>query len=170
MSKKIKKIPHITHASFNRSFINTRTRKAALKLYNANFVFSNLIEIRYSINFLIKSTTKNLRKRSPIQTPTKHSQERSLSDLVQETHSQTFNKVKKSLRPSPLLKLKACFSRQVDVVPPQPVAAKVTVLYVAVNLNLRSVFSQKNPRESIRKPPLNLLSILGGFLHEVRLY
>ena len=62
-----------------------------------------------------------------------------LSDLFQGTHSQTFNKVKKSLWPSPLLKLKACFSRQVDVVPPQPVAAKVTVLYVAVHLNLRSV-------------------------------
>ena len=52
-----------------------------------------------------------------------------LSDLFQGTHSQTFNRVKKSLRPSPLLKLKACFSRQVDVGPPQPVAAKVTVLY-----------------------------------------
>ena len=62
-----------------------------------------------------------------------------LSDLFQGTHSQTFNKVKKSLWPSPLLKLKACFFRQVDVVPPQPVAAKVTVLYVAVHLNLRSV-------------------------------
>ena len=59
-----------------------------------------------------------------------------LSSLFQGTHSQTFNKVKKSLWPSPLLKLKACFSRQVDVVPPQPVAAKVTVLYVAVHLNL----------------------------------
>ena len=55
-----------------------------------------------------------------------------LSDLFQGTHSQTFNKVKKSLWPSPLLKLKACFFRQVDVVPPQLVAAKVTVLYVAV--------------------------------------
>ena len=64
-----------------------------------------------------------------------------LSDLFQGTHSQTFNKVKKSLWPSPLLKLKACFSRQVDVVPPQPVAAKVTALYVAVHLNLRSVFA-----------------------------
>ena len=64
-----------------------------------------------------------------------------LSDLFQGIHSQTFNKVKKSLWPSPLLKLKACFSRQVDVVPPQPVAAKVTVLYVAVHLNLRSVVS-----------------------------
>ena len=62
-----------------------------------------------------------------------------LSDLFQGTHSQTFNKVKKSLRPSPLLKLKACFYRQVDVVPPQAVAAKVTVPYVAVHLNLRSV-------------------------------
>ena len=62
-----------------------------------------------------------------------------LSDLFQGNHSQTFNKVKKSLRPSPLLKLKACFSRQVDVVPPQAVATKVTVLYVAVHLNLRSV-------------------------------
>ena len=62
-----------------------------------------------------------------------------LSDLFQGTHSQTFNKVKKSLWPSPLLKLKACFSRQVDVVPPQPVAAKVTVLYVAVHRNLRLV-------------------------------
>ena len=64
-----------------------------------------------------------------------------LSDLFQGTHSQTFNKVKKSLWPSPLLKLKACFFRQVDIVPPQPVAAKVTVLYVAVHLNLRSVFT-----------------------------
>ena len=62
-----------------------------------------------------------------------------LSDLFQGTHSQTFNKVKKSLWPSPVLKLKACFFRQVDVVPPQAVAAKVTVLYVAVHLNLRSV-------------------------------
>ena len=62
-----------------------------------------------------------------------------LSDLFQGTRSQTFNKVKKSLRPSPLLKLKACFSRQVEVVPPQAVAAKVTVLYVAVHVNLRSV-------------------------------
>ena len=62
-----------------------------------------------------------------------------LSDLFQGTHSQTFNKVKKSLRPSPLLKLKACFSRQIDVVPPQAVAAKVTFLYVAVHPNLRSV-------------------------------
>ena len=59
-----------------------------------------------------------------------------LSDLFQGTHSQTFNKVKKSLRPSPLLKLKACFFRQADVGPPQPVAAKVTVLYVAVHLTL----------------------------------
>ena len=40
-----------------------------------------------------------------------------LWDLFQETHSQTFNKVKKSLWPSPLLKLKAWLSRQVDVVP-----------------------------------------------------
>ena len=55
------------------------------------------------------------------------------SDLFQETHSQTFNKVKKSLRRSPLLKLKACFPRHVDVVPPQAVAAKVTVLCVAVH-------------------------------------
>ena len=62
-----------------------------------------------------------------------------LSDLFQGTHSQTFNKVKKSLWPSPLLKLKACFFRQVDVGPPQPVATKVTVLYVTVHLNLRSV-------------------------------
>ena len=66
-----------------------------------------------------------------------------LPDLFQGTHSQTFNKVKKSLRPSPLLKLKACFFRQVDVVPPQAVAAKVTVLYVAVYLNLRSVIKTK---------------------------
>ena len=65
-----------------------------------------------------------------------------LSDFFQGTHFQTFNKVKKSLRPSPLLKLKACFSRQVDVVPPQAVEAKVTVLYVAVHLNLRSVLSK----------------------------
>ena len=64
-----------------------------------------------------------------------------LSDLFQGNHSQTFNKVKKSLRPSPQLKLKACFSRQVDVVPPQAVAFKVTVLYVAVHLNLRSVIT-----------------------------
>ena len=64
-----------------------------------------------------------------------------LSDLFQGTHSQTFNKVKKSLWPSPLLKLKACFPRQVDVVSPQPVAAKVTAFYVAVHLNLRSVFT-----------------------------
>ena len=53
-----------------------------------------------------------------------------LSDLFRGTHSKTFNKVKKSLRPSPLLKLKAYFSRQVDVGPPRPVAAKVIVLYM----------------------------------------
>ena len=64
-----------------------------------------------------------------------------LSDLFRGNHSQTFNKVKKSLRPSPLLKLKACFSRQVDVVPPQAVAAKVTAPSVAVHLNLRSVIT-----------------------------
>ena len=68
--------------------------------------------------------------------------DQTLSDFF---HSQTFNKVKKRLWPSPLLKLKACFSRQVDVVPPQPVAAKVTVLYVAVHLNLRSVVSYFTP-------------------------
>ena len=68
-----------------------------------------------------------------------------LSDLFQGTHSQTFNKVKKSLWPSLLLKLKACFFRQVNVGPSQPVAAKVTVLYVAVHLNLRSVISWVNP-------------------------
>ena len=62
-----------------------------------------------------------------------------LSDLFQGTHSQTFNKVKKSLRPLPLLNVTACFSRQVDIVPPQAVAAKVTDPYVAVYLNLRSV-------------------------------
>ena len=60
-----------------------------------------------------------------------------LSDLFLGTHSQTFHKVKKSFWPSPLLK--ACFFCQVDLVPPQPVAAKVTVLYVAVHLNLRLV-------------------------------
>ena len=64
-----------------------------------------------------------------------------LSDLFQGTYSQTFDKVMKSLWPASLLKLKACFSRQVVVVSPQPVAAKVTVLYVAVHLNLRSVIS-----------------------------
>ena len=42
-----------------------------------------------------------------------------LSDLFQGTHSQIFNKVKKRLWPSPLLKLKACFFRHLDVVPPQ---------------------------------------------------
>ena len=59
-----------------------------------------------------------------------------LSDLFQGTHSQTFNKVKKSPWLSPLLKLKAYFFRHVG--PPQPDAAKVTVLYVAkvANLNL----------------------------------
>ena len=61
-----------------------------------------------------------------------------LSDLFQGTHSRTFHKVKKSVCPSPLLKLKPCFSRRVDVVLPQAVAAKVTVLYVAFHLNLRT--------------------------------
>ena len=65
-----------------------------------------------------------------------------LSDLFQGTHSQTFNKVKKSLRPSPLLKLEPCFSRQIDVVPPQPVAAKVTFLYV---VKVGTVFSARWP-------------------------
>ena len=65
--------------------------------------------------------------------------DKKLSDLFQGTHSQTFNKVKKSLPPLPLLKLTACFSRQVDVILPQAVATKVTDLYVAVHLNLRSV-------------------------------
>ena len=63
-----------------------------------------------------------------------------LSDLFQGTHS---------LEPSIAIKLKKasstvtstetyCFSRLVNVVPPQAAAAKVTVLYVAVHLNLRS--------------------------------
>ena len=55
------------------------------------------------------------------------------------TNIKVDQKLKKSFWPSPLLKLKACFFRQVDLVPPQPVAAKVTVLYVAVHLNLRLV-------------------------------
>ena len=55
-------------------------------------------------------------------------------------------KVKKGLWPSPLLKLKTCFFRQVDIGPSQPVAAKVTVLYAAVHLNLRSEdFSSWSP-------------------------
>ena len=70
--------------------------------------------------------------------------EQKLSDLFQGTHSQTFNKFKKSLWPSPLLKLKTCFSRQVDVIPPQLVAAKVTVFYVTVHLNLKSVLTNIN--------------------------
>ena len=74
-----------------------------------------------------------------------------LSDLFQGTHSQTFNKVKKSLWPSPLLKLKACFFRQVDVSPPQPVAAKVIVLYVGVHLNLRSVKKYTKKRDARAK-------------------
>ena len=74
-----------------------------------------------------------------------------LSDLFQGTHSQTFHKVKKRLRPSPLLKLKACFSRQVDIVPHQAVAAKVTVPYVAVHLNLRSVLCHDHATHRLKK-------------------
>ena len=74
-----------------------------------------------------------------------------LSDLFKGTHFQTFNKVKKSLWPSPLLKLKACFFRQVDVSPPQPVAAKVTVVYVAVHLNLWSVKKCTKKRDARAK-------------------
>ena len=61
------------------------------------------------------------------------------SHLSGNSCSRTFRNLEKRLRPSPLLKLKVCFSRQVNVVPPQAAAAKVTVLYVAVHLNLRSV-------------------------------
>ena len=57
------------------------------------------------------------------------------------------------VRPSPLLKLKACFSRQVDVVPPQAVAAKVTSPSVAVHLNLRSVMTGLEAR--IERPLWN---------------
>ena len=85
-----------------------------------------------------------------------------LSDLFQGTHSQTFNKVKKRLRPSPLLKLKACFTRQVDVVSPQAVAAKVTVLYGAVHLNLRSVLSRLDRGRRAKMLYREKLTQLGG--------
>ena len=55
------------------------------------------------------------------------------------TNIKVDQKLKKSFWPSPLLKLKACFFRQVDLVPPQPVAAKVTVLYVAVHLKVTNL-------------------------------
>ena len=68
-------------------------------------------------------------------TPSYKSRPKSLGSLSGNSFSGTFNKVKKRLRPSPLLKLKVCLSRQVNVVPPQAAAAKVTVLCVAVHLN-----------------------------------
>ena len=47
----------------------------------------------------------------------------------------SFNKLKKNVFDRHLY----CFSRQANVVPPQAATAKVTVLYVAVHLNIRSV-------------------------------
>ena len=74
-------------------------------------------------------------------TPSYKSRPKSLGSHSGNSFSRTFNKVTKSVRSSPLLKLKVCFSREVNVVPPQAAATKVTVLYVAVHLNLRSVFT-----------------------------
>ena len=79
--------------------------------------------------------------------PSYKSRPKSLGSLSGNSFSQTFNKVKKKrLRPSPLLKLKVCFSRQVNVVSPQ-----VTVLYVAVHLNLRSVVTTMTPEKTLTK-------------------
>ena len=81
--------------------------------------------------------------------------DQNLSDLFQGTHSlEPSIKLKKRLRPSPLLTLKVCFSRQVNVVPPQAAAAKVTVLYVAVHLNLRSVLVCVGGRKSQTNGPV----------------
>ena len=80
-------------------------------------------------------------------TPSYQSRPKTLSDLFQGTLSLELSiKLKERLRPSPLLKLKVCFSRQVNVVPPQ-----VTVLYVAVHLNLRSVVTTMTPEKTLTK-------------------
>ena len=80
-------------------------------------------------------------------TPSYQSRPKTLSDLFQGTLSlEPSIRLKERLRPSPLLKLKVCFSRQVNVVPPQ-----VTVLYVAVHLNLRSVVTTMTPEKTLTK-------------------
>ena len=85
-------------------------------------------------------------------TPSYQSRPKTLSDLFQGTLSlEPSIKLKERLRPSPLLKLKVCFSRQVNVVPPQAAAAKVTVLYVAVHLTLRSVVTVMTPEKTLTK-------------------
>ena len=85
-------------------------------------------------------------------TPSYQSRPKTLSDLFQGTLSlEPSIKLKERLRPSPLLKLKVCFSRQVNVVPPQAAAAKVTVLYVAVHLTLRSVVTAMTPEKTLTK-------------------
>ena len=88
-------------------------------------------------------------------TPSYKSRPKSLRSLSGNPFSRTFNKVKKRLRPSPLLKFKfVSRSRQVNVVPPQAAAAKVTVLYVAVHLNLRSVLVCVGGRKSQTNGPV----------------
>ena len=85
-------------------------------------------------------------------TPSYQSRPKTLSDLFQGTLSlEPSIKLKERLRPSPLLKLKVCFSRQVNVVPPQAAAAKVTVLYVDVHLTLRSVVTAMTPEKTLTK-------------------
>ena len=85
-------------------------------------------------------------------TPSYQSRPKTLSDLFQGTLSlEPSIKLKERLRPSPLLQLKVCFSRQVNVVPPQAAAVKVTVLYVAVHLTLRSVVTAMTPEKTLTK-------------------
>ena len=85
-------------------------------------------------------------------TPSYQSRPKTLSDLFQGTLSlEPSIKLKERLRPSPLLQLTVCFSRQVNVVPPQAAAAKVTVLYVAVHLTLRSVVTAMTPEKTLTK-------------------
>ena len=80
--------------------------------------------------------------------------DQSLSDLFQGTHSlEPLIKLKKIFDRHLYWNLKVCFSRQVNVVPPQAAAARVTALYVAVHLNLTTVVSVVNDNGLSRRRP-----------------
>ena len=86
-------------------------------------------------------------------TPPYKKRPKSLGSLSGNSFSRTSNKVKKIFDRHLYWNLKDCFSRQVNVVPPQAAAARVTALYVAVHLNLTTVVSVVNDNGLSRRRP-----------------
>ena len=86
-------------------------------------------------------------------TPPYKSRPKSLGSLSGNSFSRSFNKVKKIFDRHLYWNLKVCFSRQVKVVPPQAGAARVTALYVAVRLTLRTLVTVVNDNGLSRRRP-----------------